>query len=361
MSSIEPRARTAGRPPVLLATLLTACLAAATAGAQDPVEQDPEPPKPDPVETARVAIDRWVRSDLDDRGVLDAAVEAILAAGKPGLELVAKEIDRTRQEDRKRLMAVDSLTTSTVIGFVQKATESGMIFAGQYDDLRVLQPAAGRFLLGLVVDTPDWFPDDMRPQIVPALRDVFPTGPSPEMLDRLTEICADEEFETEALRVQLGYALAQWGRRRFVQARLEELETNAGRGQTSDELYFVRELARLHYQLRDYPRAADRWQRFLAGTRALGTDPRALDLYDAACCAALAGRADAGLDAVEACLKAVAAGRTDSTQEITREMFETDPDLRLLRSLPRFQKAVKAAFGDGGESSDNDRDRAGRR
>lgn len=306
--------------------------------------QDPEPVVEDPLPAARTAVQKWLGSALDDRTLLEDAVAKVLAAGKPGLRVVA-DADRTAPaDDRRGRIAVDSLISSVATGFLQEATNSGLVYAGQYDDLAVLQPGIGRYLTGLVLDTPDWFPDNMRPLVVPALRDLYPKGPEEAVVRAFAEICEDTDFESQALREAVSYALAQWGRREFVQDQLDEYTENAGEGQTADELHFVRALAGIHYNLREYERSADLWTRFLQGTLALGGEPSAHEEYNAACNLALAGRREAALAAMERCAARIAEGKMQSTAPLTRSMFETDPDLRSIRPDPRYSAATEQAF-----------------
>ncbi|MBK8980542.1 MAG: hypothetical protein IPM29_31960 [Planctomycetes bacterium] len=316
---------------------------AATATAQDA----PPEPAQDPLRAAREATAAWLASDLADQTLLDRAVGAVVAAGEPGLRLVAGALAELRPESpRERRAAIDTLVSNAILKILDERSSSGMVFAGQYDDLRVLQPASGRFLTMLVLDTPDWFPDDLRALVVPALRDVYPGSPGDGALARFAEIVEDEDFEAQALREALTYALAQWGRRSYVQARIDELTSHAGEGRNGDELHFVRLLAFLHYQLRDYATAAATWERFLNGCRAIEQRASPADEYNAACSLALAGRTDDALAAIERCAAGIAAGQDDSPQPLSRTMFDTDPDLRAIRPHERFAAAVRTAFGE---------------
>ncbi len=300
--------------------------------------------KPDEPPAYERAMNTWLTSDHADRALLDRAVKAVLDAGTPGYRALAKVMHDTPATDRERRIGVDSLLSNVILGVLEQAKKSDLIYAGQFDDLRVLQPEAGRFLASLVIDTPPWFPEDERAAVVPALRDVYPDGPSSAVINAMAEIARDDRFEAEELRIAVSYALAQWGRREFVESHIHELEQNAGEGKTSDELWFVRELAGVYYRLRDYAHAADLWQKYLDGTRALGSRPSALDLYNAACNLSRAGRVEPALGAVEGCCQRIADHDLDTSQKFSRKMFETDPDLRAIRVRPRFAAAVDKTF-----------------
>lgn len=219
-----------------------------------------------------------------------------------------------------------------------------MRFAGQHDDLRLLQPYSGRFLIGLVLDPPGWFPSDRRAALLPALRDLFAEPPDEDTLDRLMVIAKNEDFEIDALREALAVALAQWGRPELVRKRIDELVELSGPRRTVDELYFVRALAKYHYEMRAYPAAATWWARYVEGKAAIEDHVSAIDEYDIACCNALADRSDEALSAIERCAALVAADKVDSSAAITASMFDTDPDLRSIRATERFAAARKLAF-----------------
>lgn len=310
------------------------------------VGQDPVAPVPPKEPAYAVVMKRWIRSAHDDRKLLDECAAALLDAGEPGLRALHLELTTLKAEDRDRRIAIETLLSTTVLASLEREANRGMRFAGQFDHLRTLQPYAGNFLLNLMLQTPSWFPSDQRVLVVPPLRDVFQKPPEASTLHRLEEMAKDEDFESEELREALSLALAQWGRRDLVKKRLDTYTENAGDGKTADELHFVRALAKLEYELREYPEAAAWWERFITGTVALGDRVAAIDEYDAACSYSLAARGDDALAALERCAALVADGKVDSSAVITREMFENDPDLRAVRGHERFAAAMTKAFGE---------------
>lgn len=324
-----------------LAVTLAATALLGALPAQETTPQDPE-----------VAIRAWIRSDHTDEALREAATKAVLDAGDTGLRALADAVRRTRPDQRDRRIGVESLVATVVVGVLERAQDSGMRFAGQHDRLRALQPYAGTFLVQLVVDTPDWFPDDMRALVVPALRDVYPRGPEPSARTQLRTVAEDEDFESQALRDALSYAFAQWGERDLVQPKLDEYRENAGEGTDTDELFFVRALAVVHYELREYEEAGKLWLRFTSGMEALDAPVGAMDHYNAACTLARAGQTESALSAIERCAALVAAGKVDSRAAITRQMFETDPDLLSIRAEARFATAQAKAFPEKGDGTD---------
>ena len=291
------------------------------------------------------AIARWIEAAERDDAVRDAAVRAVLDAGAKGMTALRDAARATDPADRARRIGIESLIVSVVVGALERADDSGMAFEGQFDVLRELQPYAGRMLMTLVIDTPDWFPNDLRPRALPALRDVFPKGPSADEIAGLRRIALDEELEPQALREAVELALAQWGQRDLLDRRIAELVADAGDGSDTAELYFVGRLAHLLYESRDYAAAARRWQQFVEGMDRLGSEVSATSLYAAACATSRAGRVDGALDLLQRCAERIAAGLLDSRQELTRRMFEQDPDLRQIRPSPRFAAIVDTAFG----------------
>ena len=296
---------------------------------------------------AEARVQAWMRSDHTDQALLESAAKAVLQAGEPGLDLVARELATRDEADRRRRIAIDSLLSKVVLDFIEDAYDTRLFYAGQFDALRRLQPEVGRFLVSLIVDTPDWYPDDLRPTLVSALRDVYPAPPSPRVLDELAAIARNRELESEALRRELSFALAQWGRRELVEGRIEELIRNAGKRQSADELSFVRDLAYLYYQCRDFGEASRFWEDYLEGLRANEDEASVSDLYNAACAMSLAGRVEGALQAVETCAERLAERERHEVPDwLTAEFFDSDPDLRTIRSLPRFAAARKRAFGE---------------
>lgn len=348
-----PRQSTALPRAALAMAAALACLAPMAISQDDtPTRQEPEKPQDPqtPVERARQAeraVEDWLNSDLQDQTLLDTAVAKMVDNGRAAISSLSIRLRKAAASPNlphRTRIGLDSLTSNFLLAVLEQRANSGMVFAGQYDDLRELQPTAGTFLTNLVVDTPDWFPDNMRVLVVPALRDIYPNGPGQAVIQRLVDIAEDEDFEAQPLREAVGYALAGWGDRRFVQDRIDELERNAGERKDSEELHFVRELAFVHYNLRDYASGASNWQTYRSGMRALEAPLTAHDHYNAACCLALSGQRDAALAAIEDCAERIASGPLDTTAELNERMFDTDPDLRAIRPTDRFRAAQHKAF-----------------
>ncbi|MCC6669454.1 MAG: hypothetical protein IT458_00215 [Planctomycetes bacterium] len=326
--------------PLLVPTL--AALLVAPLGAQAPA-QDKDTPRA----AARRAVEAWLASEQRDLKLRDQASLALLRAQAEGIAELSSAIaalgDGKDAEDR-RVRGLNALFTHFVLGWLEAQRKSGMVYAGQYAPLAPLQPHVGSLFLKLVVDTPDWYRDDHRAQLVPALRDLFPKGPGADALKKLKTIALDTREEPEELRVQLAYALAQWGDRELVQGRLDELaKAAAGKEpQAALEAHFA--LADLHYNLREYPAAAEHHRRFLRGSEAAQMPPTPSAYYNAACCLSLAGDLEGALAELERCAKGQADPHVDPSVKVERRLFDEDPDLAAVRVRPRFAELVKVAF-----------------
>ena len=222
-----------------------------------------------------------------------------------------------------------------------------MIFAGQYDDLRVLQPYVGHLYLNLLLDTPQWFPDGRRPLLVPALRDLYPDSPGEDAVQAIREIAEEEGLEAWNLRLALFCALAQWGDRELIDARIREVEGELETGDVEDRLDATRTLAQTYYTLRDHVAAA-RWHRqFLRGAEESGFKLVPADYYNAACCMSLNGDLESSLNELERCVELMRSGTVDSSLMLERDLFERDPEIAGVRKTARFAALLKAAFPDG--------------
>ncbi|MEZ5966542.1 MAG: hypothetical protein R3F56_22085 [Planctomycetota bacterium] len=296
---------------------------------------------------ARRALDAWLASDQTDRGQLDQVVSAALAAGTEAIDHIGERARAARKADDPRLgRGLDAVITHMTVAFLKRETESGITFAGQYEPLRGLQPFVGKLLLRLLVDTPDWFSQQERHLLVFPLRDVYPQSPGADVCKQLHEIAADEDYEPEPVRQNLAFALAQWGDRSFIDARIARVEKEASQeGLGADRRAALRyELADIHYTLRDYARAAGIHVDLLRRAEATDTPLVPVNYYNAACCLARAGQGEAALDELQRAARLMRDGNVDPSQMLEKKLFEGDPDLASVRGSERFAKIVAEAF-----------------
>ena len=332
------------------AVLLVPALVTAAGIAQDERPAVEKPP-PSPAAVA-AAIDAALQLPQRDERV-EAAVKVVLAAGLPTLQELggrlraAAAADAEAQADANRgsFYALRTLVQKVAIGFVERAVNSEMFFAGQYDDLRVLQPHVGSFFFDLVIDPPPWFHDDKRPWIVRALRDLHPDAIDEGLLQALRQIAEDREFETEALREALTYALAQWGDRELIERRLQRVREQLGSGDAEDRCAALQREANIHYMVRDYARAATLHRHYLRSAEKEGLRLTPEDYYNAACCLSLSADIDGAFAELERCVALMRSGHVDASLMLERKLFETDRDVAALRDSDRFRALVERAFG----------------
>lgn len=299
-------------------------------------------------EPVRSSVQAWLEQPvhIESRA---RAVEAILDDGRPALIWLGdllREVEKVAPgspaEQRRR--ALESLTTAVALDFIDRVQKSGMFFAGQYDDLRVLQPHVGNLYLNLLLETPDWFAEPRRTLLIPALRDLYPTSPGEGPLRDVRDIAEDEELESWDLRLGLSCALAQWGDRELIDLHIRELRKRAALIDAEDRLEIDRTLAQTYHLLRDYEAAAREYRQLLRGAEAQKIRVRPEDYYNAACSASLIGDLESALDELAKCVALMRSETVDVSLMLKRDMFERDRELDNVRKTKRFAELVAMAF-----------------
>ncbi len=309
------------------------------------------------------ALEEYLAEGQPGEGLEQKTVDAVLDAASKGYSLLSTRLRTAQQEEEKgvgpgsvRYRQLRSLMEKVGVGYMRRAVESEMVFAGQYDELRVLQPWMGEFYLTILIDTPDWFPSDNRYLVVPALRDLFLASPGEDVLDELREIASDTDFEEEELRESVGLALAQWGDRSFVAKKIKDLERRAEGKEAEGRVIALGELANLHYALRDYKTSAATWKRMLRDAEGNKKRLTPAHYYNAACSMSLSGDLESALTELENCFRLQASGRVDPSLHLERELFAKDPDIRAIRKTKRFQRLYNEAFAKQKEAADRRKD-----
>lgn len=308
----------------------------------------------DKVAMARAALVAWLESDHRDTALLEKAVAGILNAGVDAIaDVGARATAAHGKADMHAGRGLDAVITHVAVAFLKRETESGIVFAGQYDALRPLQPFVGKLFLNLLLETPDWYSAKERHLLVLPLRDVYPQSPGDEVCKKLHEVAIDEDFEPEPLRQNLAFALAQWGDRTLIEARITQVSKDSQTEGISDERRAALryELADIHCNLRDYERAAKIHVDMLRQAELKGIDLLPTHYYNAACCLARAGAAQAALDELQRAVKLIQGGKVDPSHLLKRELFDRDPDLASIRGTERFRDLVRAVFGNAPEKS----------
>lgn len=324
--------------------LTMAVLAAWSLLAQEPPAFGAQNPEP----VAAVA-EAWLASPQTDRDELERTVQNLLADRESCVAWLAKNLAATAAASESdaaaqtRRKGVRSLATHVTLAVVDRELKRELVFAGQYEPLRPLQPFVGELLFTLLLDTPDWFPHTQRLRLIAPLRDLQATSPDLEHVERVVAVVENRELEPEDLRIALEAMLWQWGRKEFVQPHLDALRRATGEGDAEDRLAALLRLATLQYQLRDYKSAAATHRTIQAMAKSAGLPLLPFDQYSAACVFALAGDVDRGIAALERF--AAAQALADESQRIKRAAFAADPELAALRRDPRFDAIAVRVLG----------------
>jgi len=335
-------------PRVVQRALAVAAVAVAAVAQQQPADKiSADKISADRVSADRVSavVEKWLASDQTSEELRDQTVTVILKDAAVGLAWLGKILPTALQAPAEpRSKGVLAVAMATALEFLRQQTTSEVVFAGQYEPLKPLQPYVGDVFFGLLLETPDWYPDTHRKQLVPALRDLQPTLPSAARVERIIAL-AENAAEPEDLRAQLGCMLWQWGKKQFVQGRLDKLVQDSAEGDAEDRVRALLELAELQYQLRDY-KASAATHRSLQSLAAAGHyTQKPTDWYWAACVNALIGNVDRGIEALQKCADLQASPTVDSSHKVKRETFEKDPEIAVLRADARYGPIFARAFG----------------
>lgn len=310
--------------------------------AQQPVTPDPIPP----AALARIVavVDPWLESEQSSEALLGKTVDGLL--GEPaGLRWLGGELPNAlTRRSLPRNKGLVALATHAALEVLKRTSSSGMVFAGQYDPLLPLQPFVGDLFFQLLTDTPDWYPDTHRIQLVPALRDLYPTPPAAPQLDAIVALVEDTAVEPEPLREAAACMLWQWGKKSFVQPRLERLQKESGEGDSQDRAIAMLALADLQYQLRDYRTSAQTHYALhkLVAANHLPLKPN--DYYSAVCVWSLSGNLDRAFEVLTKVAELQNDPGTDSSHRLERRLLEGDPEIAPLRKDPRWQPLFAKMF-----------------
>ena len=323
---------------------------------QQPQQSQPQPQQTEQQQPAQApqftaAVDAWLESDTGNQVLLERATAGILNDETAGLAWLGGRLREPPAGNERAQKRLRDLGTDVLLGVIEDRRKSDMVFRGQYQALRALEPFATQRLFELLLQSPDWFDSRRRIHLVPAIADLQLQPPAPPVLLGITDVIADADREPDDLRRSLSCLVWQWGRKEHVQARAASLREASAEGDAEDRVFALRQLADLWYRVQEYPKAANTH----AAMTALATKGKLTlsptDWYWGACYEALCGHVDAGLDALSHCADLLASPSTDSSLRLPRRLFERDPEIAPLRADPRFRAIVEHAFG-GGERSE---------
>ncbi|MEI6128672.1 MAG: hypothetical protein WCR59_01255 [Planctomycetota bacterium] len=299
-------------------------------------QQDPE--------TLAKAVAVWVDSDQVDAALLAQTVKLVLD-DKAGLQwLGAQQPPTLARHDEKASKAIAALSLHVLLGFLERAKNSGMVFRGQYEPLRALLPVATNTLFELLLRTPDWFPFSERSRLLPAIRDLQPECPDDRRLTGVVEIAENTGLESEAFRVEVACLLWQWGRKEYLMPCIDELKQQTMEGDAENRLVALRALAKLWYEVAEYQKAAMVHSSLKKTAEVARQKLAPTDWYWSACCQSMLGEVDRGIAALLECAALQASDTVDESRKLPRKLFEQDPEVAKLRADPRFVDVLKLAF-----------------
>ncbi|MBK9384065.1 MAG: hypothetical protein IPN34_04505 [Planctomycetes bacterium] len=221
--------------------------------------------------------------------------------------------------------------------FVEDQISSNAIFAGQYAELKQVAGCEALILEWISRPPTGTSRTPFRTACVRATRDVVEKA-SEELLAKLNKIAA-ASYESGELRQECAYALAQFGQRQLIDARITELEKVAQSEDVMQRGPALQGLAEVRYHLREFSAAAAAHESFLALVESkklpIQEEAQPTLFYNAACSHALAGDKEKALARVANALEA-----WKKQGAIPRRLIETDMDLRSLRDDPKFKELL---------------------
>lgn len=300
------------------------------------------------------AIEKWLADQVSTE-LMEQTVAAVLKDSELGMSSLGKQLTATEalmqselgtRKYAGRLKGMRSLATQVTLEFLRRTAKSDMTYVGQYGQLSLLQPFASEFLMGLLLETPEWYPFTFRVRLVPALRDIQLRLPRAGRIDGIVALINNQQ-ESEGLRNALAAMMAQWGRAKYADKVVNRMRQATMEGDGEDRIQTTIMLADYYNVLRDYKKSAGAYR--AAQALAAGADVELLPVtwYSSACVHALSGDATRAMKDLERCAQMHASPDLDPSLRLDRKLFENDPEIAALRKDKRFASIVKLAFGDG--------------
>ena len=296
---------------------------------------------------AVAAAEAWIATDQTSEELLQKAVTALLVEPTPGIRWLGEKLPKALEARTEvRSKGFIALATHVCLEFLKRGNSSGMVYEGQFAGLKPLQPFVSDLFFELLLDTPNWYPETHRIQLVPALRDLHMTAPSAARVEGVIAIVDNAAIEPDPLRQALACMLWQWGRKEYAQVWIDQLQRENVEGDTEDRVRTQLLLADLQYRLREYRLSAATHRSLELMAEKSHYPLKPTDYYSAACVWALSGNVDRGIEALGKCAALQAAPGTDSSHKLERKLFEKDPEIAALRADSRFAAIFAKMFPD---------------
>lgn len=254
---------------------------------------------------------------------------------------------------QKLLDADDEQRPEALIAVIEDQIATQAIYAGQYKDLIPVREKATPLLSEWIIESPDRVKDDgqFRAACINVLRDLIEKDASEALAKSLLEL-AEDQFEDQGVRDYAMYALAQFGNRKLVDARIAAAMKQTSLPDLNQQYRGWNALCDIYYQLRSYESAVQAYRKTITLLENAPQPPAGIGsvYYNFACSLALAGQTEEALQNVE---KALKAAKTNG-QPLSRRMLDTDMDIVSLRKEERFAELIAEYYGDGKKSDDKD-------
>ena len=226
---------------------------------------------------------------------------------------------------------------------LEESIATGANYSGQFAGLAEVDGIAV-LLHDWTLSPPDGVTDrgPFRITCLRALRDVL-GGEAPDGIRTSLRDLALDDFEPAELRQAAIYALAQFGDRELLKARLEAAEKLAAAEDVQRRAQGQVALAEIHYNTRDYTQSAAAYDALIemheSGAIAFTSVPNLY--YNAACSHALAGETDVAFTML------AKAFETDdpAARALSVRLIDTDMDIASLRADERFAALRDAHYG----------------
>lgn len=262
--------------------------------------------------------------------------------GKLAADQTAGAAALTQLDERGKLILGRCVST-----FVSKRLATNAIFAGQYLELRDLNPEASDLLLRWAKDAPKDVanPEQFRTACLRALRDTLSSGQATDQVRADLKAIAEKAKtgRNQDYFITSVCALQQFGDASLFDSIRDNVRKQAESGTDEAKARASSMLADLHYQARKYEDAANYYKSFLALVEKAPEPPQGLStvIYNTACSLALAGKTDDALQYLEKAFDVA----SRSGQSLAKTLFDTDHDIDSLRQDPRFVALYEKQFG----------------
>ncbi|HEX5051711.1 MAG TPA: hypothetical protein VFZ65_08070 [Planctomycetota bacterium] len=226
---------------------------------------------------------------------------------------------------------------------ISKRVATNALFAGQYEDLKDFEPAAGPLLLRWSAKAPTGVSDapSFSTACLRALRDIVPADKG---TDEMRAALRDVAEKSQHARRQQAFltaacALHQYGDTSLFDGIKADVEKQLASESVEAKTAANNTLAELYYQLRDYENAANHYKALLDIIEKQPQQPDGVTtlIYNTACSLALAKHIDESFQYLEKAL-------TAKGGQLSKAMIDSDHDMDNLRADPRFAKLIEQHF-----------------